>query len=115
MSHQILKRIFASSEFTDYFQSFQAIKISANPDHISLFWPYFGTNLRILNLSQNSLRSVSFLKEISTDSLEFINLSTNKLTNISDLLAIPKLIEMHLKNNLIDHVSSDKVIAEEYL
>lgn len=115
MSHQILKRIFASSEFTDYFQSFQAIKISANPDHISLFWPYFGANLRILNLSQNSLRSVSFLKEISTDSLEFINLGTNKLTNISDLLAIPKLIEMHLKNNLIDHVSSDKVIAEEYL
>ena len=32
---------------------------------------------------------------------------------MGDLLSVPKLVEIHLRNNLIDHVSSDNVLAEE--
>lgn len=62
ISSQILNRIFASSEFRDYFQVFQAIKIINTPKNLPLYYPYIGNNLRILNLSHNHLRSVSFIK-----------------------------------------------------
>ena len=62
ISGQILKRIFGSSEFGDYFQAFQAVKISNNAKHLGLYWAYMGQNLRILNLSHNQLRGTSFLK-----------------------------------------------------
>ena len=56
----------------DYFQVFQAVKITHNSKNLHLFYPYLGNNLRILNLSHSQLRSTSFLREINTDSLEFI-------------------------------------------
>lgn len=69
ISTQILKRIFASCGFRDYFQVLQAIKISRHPKNLALFYPYVGPNLRILNLSHNQLRSTAFLKEIPTEQL----------------------------------------------
>lgn len=76
--------------------------------------PILSKNIKILNLSNNNILSTSFLKN-KGESLELVNLNNNKLTNICDLLLLENVEEIYVKNNLIDHISSNRILLKKYL
>lgn len=117
LSPEILERLFKLQEFTEYFHNLQAIKISEYYSELRLTLPILSPSLKILNLSDNNLRSISFLKDIQLVHLQFINLNNNKITNMSDLLIFENLEEIHIKHNRIDHVhvGKDKIKSKKYI
>jgi len=65
------------------------------------------TQLRILKLSHNELTTVSNAFAAFQDTLEVLDLSENRLTNISDLKALTNLVSLSIGSNAI------KILPEE--
>ena len=77
-------------------------------------------NLRILDISSNKIKDLSSLRSISfnLNKLEKINLSNNKITDIKILNnedLFPEVQEINLENNYINYNSSgNKIIISKY-
>lgn len=95
-----------AQEVSEYVGLMNSIKINNFPKQISMLTPLLTENVKLMNISHNNLRGVSFLKERGKFvNLEFLNINFNRINNVSDLMGLPNLTELHAKHNLIDHIS----------
>ena len=106
ISAKNLIMLFNSQEINEYVGLIHGIKINNLPKHISLLTPMLTENVKLMNISHKNLRGVSFLKERGKFiNLEFLNINFNRVNNVSDLMSLPNLTELHAKHNVIDHIS----------
>ncbi|KAL4512974.1 hypothetical protein ABPG72_017659 [Tetrahymena utriculariae] len=113
--------ILSSQLMRQYFQNAQAIKITFSqiekiPQFSSITnQNLLHNNLRILNLSFNSIKSLKSITTSDLHNLEFLNISYNYLENLDGLEDLYKLRELHAQNNQISFIHSKNTAPLEQI
>ncbi|KAL4481857.1 hypothetical protein ABPG74_007946 [Tetrahymena malaccensis] len=113
--------ILSSQLMRQYFQNAQAVKITFSqiekiPQFSSITnQNLLHNNLRILNLSFNSIKSLKSITTSDLHNLEFLNISYNCLENLDGLEDLYKLRELHAQNNYISYIHSKNTAPLEQI
>ncbi|EAR93392.2 hypothetical protein TTHERM_00829340 (macronuclear) [Tetrahymena thermophila SB210] len=113
--------ILSSQLMRQYFQNAQAVKITFSqiekiPQFSSITnQNLLHNNLRILNLSFNSIKSLKSITTSDLHNLEFLNISYNYLENLDGLEDLYKLRELHAQNNQISFIHSKNTAPLEQI